>query len=129
MNTKKAVKKISLLFPILLVSLLALSGCQQGAKTLSSVAITEYEGEQLSGADDFRENSIHGPQKIDIANYRLTISGMVAEPQTYTYDEVMENHEHYTKVVTLNCVEGWSARILWDGLLVRELLERAAPLP
>jgi len=31
--------------------------------------------------------------------------------------------------VTLNCVEGWSATILWEGLLVRELLEESNPLP
>jgi len=31
-------------------------------------------------------------------------------------------------VVTLNCVEGWDATILWEGLLVRDLLEKAVPL-
>ena len=31
--------------------------------------------------------------------------------------------------MTLNCVEGWSATILWEGLLVRELLEESNPLP
>jgi DMSO/TMAO reductase YedYZ molybdopterin-dependent catalytic subunit len=31
-------------------------------------------------------------------------------------------------VVTLNCVEGWSVKILWDGLLVRDVIEEAGPL-
>ncbi|MGB7061194.1 MAG: molybdopterin-dependent oxidoreductase, partial [Candidatus Zixiibacteriota bacterium] len=29
------------------------------------------------------------------------------------------------KVVTLNCVEGWSVTILWEGVLVRDLIGEA----
>ena len=32
-------------------------------------------------------------------------------------------------MVALNCVEGWSVTILWEGVLVKELLEKSSPLP
>jgi len=42
---------------------------------------------------------------------------------------VIEDYKNYKKVITLNCVEGWSVTILWEGMLVRDLLEKAKPLP
>ena len=76
----------------------------------------------------FRENSIKGPQEVDLESYTLRITGLVANSENYTYDEVVNKHQHYKKVVTLDCVEGWSVTILWEGLLVRDLLAEAEPL-
>ena len=92
-------------------------------KTLSPVEVKEYEGKDLSSIEDFRENAIKGPQYIDIEEYRLTITGMVNDTKTYTYDEVVNDHQSYEKVVTLNCVSGWSVTILWQGVLVKDLFE------
>ena len=112
----------------------AISGCGTGSsmdktEELEPVEIRDYEGEKLSSANDFRENSIEGPQQVEIESYRLEIAGLVENPESYTYDEALDSHQHYQKVVTVNCVEGWSATILWEGLLVRELLEESNPLP
>ena len=113
---------------------LGIAGCStdQGAQEpvpLEPVEIREYEGEPLSSINDFRENSIKGPQQIDIESYNLKISGLVSKPQTFTYDEVIGNHQRYEKVVTLNCVEGWSVKLLWEGVLVRDLISEASPQP
>ncbi len=94
---------------------------------LQPVEIRDYQGEKLSSINEFRENSIKGPQHVDVGNYRLKITGLVTNPKAYTYDEVINKHEDYEKVVTLNCVEGWSVTILWKGLLVRDLLAEAEP--
>jgi DMSO/TMAO reductase YedYZ molybdopterin-dependent catalytic subunit len=90
--------------------------------------IREYQGEDLSSVNDFRENSIKGPQYIDKEDYQLEITGLVESPETYTYDEVIGDYQSYKKVVTLNCVEGWDVAILWEGPLVRDLLAEAGPL-
>jgi len=105
------------------------NGETDGNGELEPVEIREYEGERLSSVDDFRENSIKGPQYVDIENYQLEIKGLVENPMSYTYDEVIDGYEHYKKVVTLYCVEGWDAAILWEGVLVRDLLEGVKPLP
>jgi DMSO/TMAO reductase YedYZ molybdopterin-dependent catalytic subunit len=96
---------------------------------LPSVEIREYEGIDLSSINDFRENSIRGPQHIDMESYRLVVTGLVENPKDYTLDEVINSHQSYQKVVTLNCVEGWSVTILWEGVVLRDLLEEAKALP
>jgi len=98
------------------------------AKELKPVEVREYQGEKLSSIGSFRENSIRGPQNVDKETYRLEVAGLVRNPTAYTYDEVLEN-QHYRKVVTLNCVEGWSVKILWEGVLVKDLFKEVGVLP
>ena len=91
--------------------------------TLSSVEIKEYKGQKLGSIDDFKENSINGPQYINTSTYRLVVSGLVNNETVYTYDDVIDKQTHYAKVVTIHCVEGWEVKILWEGILVKDLLE------
>ena len=119
---------------ILAVLLPALAGCPGGGETngngvLGPVEVREYEGENLSSVNDFRENSIKGPQYVDVENYMLEITGLVEKPAAYAYEEVIDDNRNYEKVVRLNCVEGWAVNLLWEGVLVRDLLEEAQPLP
>jgi DMSO/TMAO reductase YedYZ molybdopterin-dependent catalytic subunit len=109
-----------------------LFGCQSspGASTvpLGNVEVREYQGEDLSSVNDFRENSIKGPQYIDINEYQLQVTGLVENPTSFTYDEVLNDFTHYQKAVILHCVEGWSVNILWEGVQVRDILAQAGPL-
>jgi len=109
--------------------LLLLAGCGGAAATtatgtLNPVQITEYEGQKLDAVEDFRENSLHGPQQVDTAAYRLKISGLVETPQEFTYDELLQLPA-YQKVVTLDCVEGWSVTVLWEGARIADMLADA----
>ena len=137
-------RKISLVLASVLVLSLAIVGCNGVTDNgvtddgiadngepidLEPVEIREYEGEDLSSIDDFRENSIEGPQYVDVDGYQLEITGLVESPQSYTYDEVVGDYQNYEKVVTLDCVEGWSVKLLWEGVLVSDLLAEAGPLP
>jgi DMSO/TMAO reductase YedYZ molybdopterin-dependent catalytic subunit len=131
---KRKFSSIVILLAVILVVLTAGIGCvregtMDNINELKSVEVRDYQGENLSSIGDFRENSIKGPQHVDIESYKLKISGLVENPEAYTYDEVISNNQSYEKVVTLNCVEGWSVKILWQGLLVKDLLAQAKPLP
>jgi DMSO/TMAO reductase YedYZ molybdopterin-dependent catalytic subunit len=125
---KRLVTAVTLLAVLSVVLISGGLSCGTGGGELNEVEIREYEGEDLSSIDSFRENSIKGPQYVDVDNYRLEITGLVASPQSYTYQEVLGNHEHYKKVVTLDCVEGWSVTILWEGVLIGDVLENSGPL-
>ncbi|MFH0862408.1 MAG: molybdopterin-dependent oxidoreductase [Candidatus Altiarchaeota archaeon] len=116
--------------PGTLVLFLALSGCLSGSNVtpLSGVEVREYNGERLSSVGDFRENSIKGPQYVNISAYRLEVDGLVDSPRRYAYEEVLAR-DRYSKAVRLDCVEGWSVDILWEGVLVRDLLDDARPKP
>jgi DMSO/TMAO reductase YedYZ molybdopterin-dependent catalytic subunit len=87
--------------------------------------VRNYEGQNLSSIAEVRENAIRGIQQINQTNYRLTIKGLVNTTLQLTYDEVVNNHQKYQKIVTLYCVDGWSAKILWEGILVKDLLKEA----
>ncbi len=96
--------------------------------TLPGAEVKEYEGQNLSSINDEPDNSIKGPQYIDINSYQLQITGLVQNSANYTYDEVIKGFTDYKKVVSLNCVEGWSVNILWEGVQVRDILAKAIPL-
>ncbi len=117
-----------LLVSILAVSLFGAYWLSTLPKALLPSEIEEYQGEDLSKINDFRENSIRGPQFIDIATYTLNVTGLVDDPLVYTYDEVLD-HQKYEKVVTLHCVEGWSVKILWEGILLEDLFNEVGVQP
>jgi DMSO/TMAO reductase YedYZ molybdopterin-dependent catalytic subunit len=98
-----------------------------GGRDLGSVEVRDYRGEKLGAIADFRENSIKGPQKVDRTTYRLRIDGAVAVPADYRYESVIARETTYTKVVQLDCVEGWSVKALWEGVLISDLVDRARP--
>lgn len=95
---------------------------------LAPAEIRDYRGEKLGSVDDFRENSVAGPQFVDLEAWRLAIDGLVAEPLTLSYAEVLAFGSS-EKVIELNCVEGWSVKALWAGPLVMDLVDAARPLP
>ena len=92
--------------------------------SLAPVEVREYQGEDLSSINDFRENSIKGPQTVALDSYTLKVTGLVDTPLELTYDRVLAM-DSYDKVVTLHCVEGWDATILWEGVRLSDLLRMA----
>jgi DMSO/TMAO reductase YedYZ molybdopterin-dependent catalytic subunit len=96
---------------------------------LPAVEVRSYQGEDLSSITAFHENSIRGPQYINESEYRLTVTGLTNTTDVYTYSQVLEQYPHYSKVVTLHCVEGWDATILWEGVLIRHIIRHAGPNP
>jgi DMSO/TMAO reductase YedYZ molybdopterin-dependent catalytic subunit len=112
---------------LILILVLFLAGCVPPPETLqqlSSVEVREYEGKKLDSVSSFRDNSIKGVQFVNITEYELEITGLVENNISLTYEEVLENQK-YSKVVTLYCVEGWSRKILWEGVLIKDLVEKA----
>jgi len=91
---------------------------------LEDSEILEYQGENLTSLSTFRDNSIKGPQKTDIKDYNLIIDGLVEKKLSLSYRDVLK-YEKYLKTITLHCVEGWKAKILWEGVLLADLLEKA----
>jgi DMSO/TMAO reductase YedYZ molybdopterin-dependent catalytic subunit len=122
------------------LAMAAVTGCSTGAepstggsgtasggappKDYSKVEVRDYQGKKLSSIADEPENSIKGPQAVDINSYKLQITGLVATPTALSYDDVTSMHS-VKKVIDLNCVEGWSVTYLWQGVLLGDLLQKA----
>ena len=90
--------------------------------------IREYQGARLDPAVGPRDNSISGVQQVDIADYTLTIDGLVDQETVLTYDDVLKM-EPDTRLITLHCVEGWDATILWKGVRLTDLIDLAGAQP
>lgn len=99
-----------------------------GPIQLKGAEITQYRGKRLGSIDDFRENSISGVQRIDRETYRLKVVGEVDEPLTLSYSEVLER-PRFEKAIQLDCVEGWSVYVLWEGIRLADLVDEAGASP
>lgn len=86
--------------------------------------IQEYQGANLDPAIGPRDNSIKGVQYVDIGDYTLTVTGLVDMPVELNYNDVLEL-DHYQRLITLHCVEGWDATILWEGMLLEDIINLA----
>src|SRR6056297_1025449 len=83
--------------------------------------IREYEGTRLDPTIGPRDNSIKGIQNVNIDTYSLKITGLVDEPFDLKYQDVLDL-DSYERKITLYCVEGWDATILWKGVLLEDLI-------
>jgi DMSO/TMAO reductase YedYZ molybdopterin-dependent catalytic subunit len=132
------------IIPVLLVLLFLFTGCTAqvtnqdpaAADAVSAATqaryreneIFEYQGARLDPAIGPRDNSINGIQQVDINSYTLTIDGLVDNQVTLTYEQVRAL-DPYERLITLYCVEGWDATILWKGVLLDELIKMAGAKP
>ena len=130
-TAKNTVKFLAILVIIMLVALtfVALYLNDLNQKNLYSSEIRNYQGEDLSSISNVLEEKINGTQYINVTNYRLTVTGLVNRTLSLTYDDVISDFQAYKKVVTLHCVEGWTATILWEGFLVNDMLKQAGINP
>ena len=136
MGSRDMIYKTMYIRALLILAIPVLSLIQASAaappdrlRELEAVEVKEYQGEKLGSIADFHENSVKGPQFVDISTYQLKITGLVDNPVTYTYSDVIDKHKSYTKLLTIDCVEGWSVKILWEGLQLKDLLQEAAVKP
>jgi DMSO/TMAO reductase YedYZ molybdopterin-dependent catalytic subunit len=110
---------------ICLIVTTAVSGCLSTTKHPSvygkETEATEYQGIELTPICDQRNNAITGTHYIDRDTYRLQIDGLVERPVNLTYDQILA-YPSISKVLDLNCVEGWGFTAKWTGVLVETLL-------
>jgi DMSO/TMAO reductase YedYZ molybdopterin-dependent catalytic subunit len=110
-----------------LVAAFAACGGSGSGSTPSSggpVEIRQYQGQELSAVGNIMATDIDGPQHVAIDTYRLRVSGLVNAPLELTYDQVL-GYAHASRVVTLRCVEGWDATVLWEGVRITDILAAA----
>jgi DMSO/TMAO reductase YedYZ molybdopterin-dependent catalytic subunit len=90
--------------------------------------IRAYQGQKLQPFNRSYDNSIRGPQTVDVKKLRFKIDGLVAKPQRLTYERILRL-PHVRRVVVMPCVEGWTERLLYDAVRLKDLLKLAGPKP
>jgi DMSO/TMAO reductase YedYZ molybdopterin-dependent catalytic subunit len=78
----------------------------------------------------WRIYTISGSMPIFDRNaWRLSVGGLVREPRSFSYDEVLALPRSH-QVSTFHCVTGWTVQdVQWSGVRFRHLLDLVEPLP
>ncbi len=103
-------------------------GPRAESQEAKAVEIREYKGEKLDPIRNFEENSIQGPQRVDISSYKLKVGGLVSKPLTLSYDQVLARPA-FSRVTIIHCVEGWDVKVLWEGVALAALIDDAGAKP
>jgi DMSO/TMAO reductase YedYZ molybdopterin-dependent catalytic subunit len=84
----------------------------------------------LPGGDRFQIYSVSGTFPVIAPGaYRLTITGLVERPMTFTLAD-LEAMPHVRLVKTFECVTGWRVPgVRWEGVPLSHLLERVGVHP
>lgn len=122
-------KTIPMIRLLISVTLLTIFGCNSTSVTHSGeVEATEYLGVKLTPISQQGNNAIKGTQYIDRTTYRLVIDGLVDEPLSLSYDDLLVLPQE-SRLTDLNCVERWYFTAKWSGPTLASIFERAKPKP
>ena len=68
------------------------------------------------------------PTKIGLNDYKLRADGDVSNPLQLTVDDLYAMSD-VQKTLKIQCVEGWAADVLWEGIPILYLLSKAGATP
>jgi DMSO/TMAO reductase YedYZ molybdopterin-dependent catalytic subunit len=92
------------------------------------VEATEFQGVKLTPIAQQNNNALKGTQNIDRATYKLTVDGLVDNPLTLTYDDLLA-YPQEDRLMDLDCVEGWSFTAKWSGPTLNAIFADAIVKP
>ena len=115
--------------------LIAGSGAMIGASLAGSVAQAQGDLEPNSWEDITTYNNFYefGTRKEDPARFAhmmttqpwsIVIDGMVDNPGTYSFEQIVEGMTIEERIYRFRCVEAWSMVIPWNGFELADLLAR-----
>jgi DMSO/TMAO reductase YedYZ molybdopterin-dependent catalytic subunit len=128
-------KLISLLaLPILIMGgILASCSNSSSSTTVTTypggeVEATEFMGKKLTPIADQGNNALLGTQSIDKDTYRLTVDGLVENPLSLSYADLLA-YPQISKLMDLHCVEGWGFTAKWTGPALQAIFADARVKP
>lgn len=120
----KARRLIPALVMILGLLLVACQGDQMTSAVPGEVEATSYEGISLTPLQKQGNNAIKGTQYLDRNTYQLKIEGLVAKPLLLSYTDILA-YPAVSRVIDLNCVEGWGFTAKWTGVPLKTWFSEA----
>jgi DMSO/TMAO reductase YedYZ molybdopterin-dependent catalytic subunit len=92
------------------------------------VEATEFLGKKLTPINEQLNNALAGTQNIDRATYRLAIGGLVEQPLNLSYED-LTSLKQVSKLMDLDCVEGWNFTAKWTGPSLNDIFDKAKIKP
>ena len=109
---------------VLLLGLLVFTATRVRSSGTTKVSVPGVGTKAVTPTARLQVRTAEGQPKVDLASYRLKVSGLVSSTLSLTFDQVkaMPSVERY---VTLPCVEGWSDEGIWKGVRLADVLQKA----
>jgi DMSO/TMAO reductase YedYZ molybdopterin-dependent catalytic subunit len=92
------------------------------------VEATEFMGVKLTPISQQRNNALAGTQIIDKETYRLVVDGVVNNPLSLNYMDLLA-YPQVSVLADLVCVEGWRFTAKWTGPTLNSIFADAAVQP
>jgi DMSO/TMAO reductase YedYZ molybdopterin-dependent catalytic subunit len=127
--SRKVLQRLMLPLLIMLMVAMLTTACKQPfTPPPGETEATEYLGVKLTPISQQLNNAIKGTQYIDKDTYVLTVDGLVDNPLSLTYAD-LQSLPMESRLVKLNCVEGWSFTAKWTGPTLASIFEQAGVQP
>jgi len=130
--------RIKILFTSIMVIIMStaclMSACGKLPVTDLTVSVEEeaeaieFQGTDLTPIKDQDNNALAGTKVIDRDSYRLTVDGLVENPLTISYDQLLV-YPQESWLMDLNCVEGWNFTAKWTGPALNSIFNDARVKP
>jgi DMSO/TMAO reductase YedYZ molybdopterin-dependent catalytic subunit len=124
----KTKSRVTICF-LIVVLILGAAGCRPSfTPPPGEVEATEFMGVKLTSIANQRTNGLAGAQHIAKDSYFLTVDGLVDTPLNLSYAD-LEKYPQISKLMDLNCVEGWDFTAKWTGPELKAIFEDARVKP
>jgi DMSO/TMAO reductase YedYZ molybdopterin-dependent catalytic subunit len=92
------------------------------------VEATEFAGHKLTPISQQRNNALAGTQPINGETYRLVVDGLVDNPLSLSYTDLLA-YQQVSKLVELYCISGWRFTAKWTGPSLNSIFADAGIKP
>ncbi len=99
----------------------------RGGEPAEELELPEGGTVEVTPNDEMRVRTAEDDPVIDTDTYTLTVTGMVEDPLSFSFDDILAMPAE-ERLVDLPCVEGWTETSLWKGTRLAPLLESAGVL-
>ena len=101
-------------------------GARQELKQTSEADATSYNNYYEFGTD--KDEPKEQAKNFKAKPWTIAVEGMVKQPKTFDFDELMKGLPLQDRVYRHRCVEGWSMVIPWQGVQLKDVINRCEPL-
>lgn len=99
----------------------------QGEKLTSEADATSYNNFYEFGTD--KDEPKDQAKNFKTKPWTIAVEGMVKQPKTFAFEDLVKGLPLQERVYRHRCVEAWSMVIPWQGVQVRDVINRCEPLP
>jgi len=96
-------------------------------KPTSFEDITSYNNYYEFGTDKADPKANAG--QLRTRPWTVQVDGLVKRPAAYAIDDLLKPHALQDRVYRHRCVEAWSMVVPWQGIPLRDVINRLEPLP